>query len=470
MVVPKGSVQCLLCRGAINLKAGDLGRFKSHLESVHDTLYDIDLVISLTFLEEGEKDRIVENMYPRIRSFFKSIKHSEEKLGIEKRLIEEDEEEEDNINPRKKIRKEESNNTIINNIEERNALSEADDLDQSIIDVLENDSDDESEESENDEIVTAPDISLSHCELCQLSLPLSSFTAHMELHKDEITTNNTASIDTFIGVKADSPRLDKVANKDAEKEVETDDLLDDKMFSKCEVCGKVLKKNNMSRHRKRLHGLFGGQNILEKVNAVEKDETDAGSGSVMDDTLDEAVSLLAREEDRTAVRCDICMKPMKKTSLTRHMANLHPTEKTRSGSLSVHSDSSNRITDTPPPRSESTEQEYDYRCKICFSRFQELQEVKIHVKEDHDIDYEDLEAIDDKDMKVSREGAIRKLKTELILQEKDEETTILDEEDEEVDASKSSDEKLQCDSCDFQFHRKKSLLRHIRKAHRRSHS
>ena len=88
MAVPKGSVLCLLCRGAINLKSGDLGRFKSHLESVHDAQYDMELIISLTFLEGGEKDGFVENIYPRIKDFFKSIKHNVgiypvEKLGIE---------------------------------------------------------------------------------------------------------------------------------------------------------------------------------------------------------------------------------------------------------------------------------------------------------------------------------------------------------------------------------------------------
>merc|ERR1712129_491074 len=110
MVVPKGSVLCLLCRGAVNLKTGDLGKFKIHLESVHDAVYDMDLVISLAFLEGGEKEGIVENMFPRIKNFFKSIKHSPknftgEKLSIEKRLLEEEDEE--IFNPRKRLRGEE---------------------------------------------------------------------------------------------------------------------------------------------------------------------------------------------------------------------------------------------------------------------------------------------------------------------------------------------------------------------------
>ena len=76
MVVPRGCVKCILCRGSVNLKSGDLSRFKIHLETVHDALYDMDLIISVAFLEDGEKDSIVENVFPRIKTFFKAVKSS----------------------------------------------------------------------------------------------------------------------------------------------------------------------------------------------------------------------------------------------------------------------------------------------------------------------------------------------------------------------------------------------------------
>jgi len=455
MVVPKGSVLCLLCRGAINLKSGNLERFKSHLESVHDALYDMDLVISLAFLEGGEKDGIVENMFPRIKHFFKSIKHnaenySEEKLGIEKRLLEEEEEEEDEVmNPKKKIRMEGAQPKLTKNLEDEKFSEDED----SIIDVAENDyiSDDESDISDHDDdddkIVVSPvKVSLSHCNLCQLSLPLSSYKAHMELHEKEVKVSS-ATNDNIAKSKDDelgSPSIQ-------EKEQSSDDLVDDKEFSKCEVCGKNLKRKNMSRHKRRIHGISNSQlgssnsqDILEKVNTHENEEKSVVNDAIMDDPNDDSLQQPEDKSDQTLksgpnapTRCDICMKPMQRKSLARHMSNLHPTEKNRTISSPISK--STRNLDHPSSKNSNTnqsvvdDQEYDYRCKICFTRFQDLEDVKIHVKEDHDIDYEDLESIDDKGMKVSRDGAMKKLKTELIQQETDQEVTTLDEVDDDED-------------------------------------
>jgi len=455
MVVPKGSVLCLLCRGAINLKSGNLERFKSHLESVHDALYDMDLVISLAFLEGGEKEGIVDNMFPRIKHFFKSIKHnaenySEDKLGIEKRLLEEEEEEEDEVmNPRKKIRMEEVQPKPTKNLGDEKFSEDED----SIIDVAENDyiSDDESDISDHDDdddkIEVSPvKVSLSHCKLCQLSLPLSSYKAHMELHEKEVSVSS-ANDDKLEKSKDEKPGLPSIQ----EKEQSSDDVVDDKEYSKCEVCGKNLKRKNMSRHKRRIHGISNSQlgisnsqDILEKVNTPENEEKSEVNDAIMDDLNDDSIQQPSDKTDQilksgpnAPTRCDICMKPMMKKSLARHMSNLHPSEKLRTSSSPI---STSRNPDNPGSKETNTasqsivdDQEYDYRCKICFTRFQDLEDVKIHVKEDHDIDYEDLESIDDKGMKVSRDGAMKKLKTELIQQETDQEVTTLDEVDDDED-------------------------------------
>merc|ERR1719431_304758 len=70
----------------------------------------------------------------------------------------------------------------------------------SIIDVAENDyiSDDESDISDHDDDddkigVSPAKVSLSHCNLCQLSLPLSSYKAHMELHEKEVNVSSATN-------------------------------------------------------------------------------------------------------------------------------------------------------------------------------------------------------------------------------------------------------------------------------------
>merc|ERR1719347_2010759 len=369
MVTPKGSVLCLLCRGAINCKSGNLERFKSHLESVHDALYDMDLVISLAFLEGGEKEGIVENMFPRIKHFFKSIKHnaesySEVKLGIEKRLLEEEEEEDELMNPRKKIRKEEIKPKTKEKLQD-DKFSEDED---SIIDVAENDyiSDDESDlsDQEDDKIEVSPaKVSLSHCNLCQLSLPLSSYKAHMELHEKEVSTTASSAHNENVEKAKD----DEAGSLDNEKEQSSDDLVGDKEYSKCEVCGKNLKRKNMSRHKRRIHGisngqigLSGSQDILEKVNTHENEEKSVTNDAITDDLVDESMQQSEDKSDQSLkagpnapTRCDICMKPMQRKSLARHMSNLHPTEKNRTSSSPAPSNTSSKNNDYPSSKESS---------------------------------------------------------------------------------------------------------------------
>ena len=93
MIQSNSVVKCLLCQASLNLRAGDLDKFRTHLETSHDTVYDMDLIISVSFLESEEKERIVETVFPRIKKFFQDIKnHNQEplKLNIEKRLLEDE--------------------------------------------------------------------------------------------------------------------------------------------------------------------------------------------------------------------------------------------------------------------------------------------------------------------------------------------------------------------------------------------
>ena len=50
MVTVSSTIKCLLCQGSINLSQGNLDRFKHHLEAAHDSVFDLDLVISVSFL------------------------------------------------------------------------------------------------------------------------------------------------------------------------------------------------------------------------------------------------------------------------------------------------------------------------------------------------------------------------------------------------------------------------------------
>ena len=90
---PQGSVSCMMCKGAVSVRAGNLERFKVHVESDHDVFYDQDLLIAINFLEPHEKEVIIEKVLPRMKNIFQEVKAfkragNENKLQIEKRIYE----------------------------------------------------------------------------------------------------------------------------------------------------------------------------------------------------------------------------------------------------------------------------------------------------------------------------------------------------------------------------------------------
>ena len=90
-MMTKSLVKCVLCKANINLRRGNLDKFKSHLDSFHETVFDLDLIISISFLESEEKERIVATVFPRIKKFFRDLREDEEprQLNIEKKLEQE---------------------------------------------------------------------------------------------------------------------------------------------------------------------------------------------------------------------------------------------------------------------------------------------------------------------------------------------------------------------------------------------
>merc|ERR1739838_791968 len=79
----------------MGVRAGNLERFKVHVESDHDVFYDQDLLIAINFLEPHEKEVIIEKVLPRMKIIFQNVKTfqrggTENKLQLEKRKYDED--------------------------------------------------------------------------------------------------------------------------------------------------------------------------------------------------------------------------------------------------------------------------------------------------------------------------------------------------------------------------------------------
>ena len=70
---PQGIVSCSLCQAAVSVRAGNLDKFKVHVESDHDVFYDHDILIALNFLYTHEKEVIIETAIPRMRMMFEDV-------------------------------------------------------------------------------------------------------------------------------------------------------------------------------------------------------------------------------------------------------------------------------------------------------------------------------------------------------------------------------------------------------------
>ena len=61
------SIVCQLCNARISVRAGNLNKFQLHVERSHDVFQDQDILIALSFLDQHEKEVIIDQVIPRIK-------------------------------------------------------------------------------------------------------------------------------------------------------------------------------------------------------------------------------------------------------------------------------------------------------------------------------------------------------------------------------------------------------------------
>ena len=94
MAAPEGCVTCALCQAAVSLRAGTLEKLKLHMETDHDAFFQHDILTAINFLEDHEKEVIIEKVLPRMKLQLETAKQFNKKglassrLEIETRLLE----------------------------------------------------------------------------------------------------------------------------------------------------------------------------------------------------------------------------------------------------------------------------------------------------------------------------------------------------------------------------------------------
>ena len=318
----KSLVKCVLCKANINLRRGNLDKFKTHLDSFHETVFDLDLVISISFLEVEEKERIVGTVFPRIKKFFKDLREDEEprQLTIEKKLEEEgvlaevrqtirerslskkreleskfESLKEDTVPPLKKRVKLEQNQQLESEIRVKNVEPET-------------------------EITTEPSAPAFQHHNTRTS---RNSPEEVEEVTEEVENTNAASEDE------ESPQ----------KFVHPGE-------SSCDICDKVMLKKSIRKHKQRVHHLYEEASISEEsgpirvqdsghVTSLDQSETSVTEDDVIE-TAEKPEELLAQASPQNMdkvtskaaanknVNCEVCNKSIFKKNISRHMKTVHP--------------------------------------------------------------------------------------------------------------------------------------------------
>jgi len=431
--MPKGSINCLLCKGALSVRSGNLDKVKLHMVSDHGVFYDQDLLIAINFLEPHEKEVIVEKVVPRMKLMFDNIRSfngmsiNGSKLAIEKRLLESDDSsEERDLNPSKRIalhRDDESTPYVARNksISENTAnVSEIDfetEEDNGSLQIVTDDGD---SEIENDAVSVG-----------------ETLTESLKSIKRELNTYNTND---------DEFKNCNVCNQSVRKSVfdfHTKSHLSSAKVTtttECDICNKVMLKKSLTKHRRRCQIMN-----MSKLNSVNEDIEPTVESSKRAKTLENEPEEKDTKKD-SEVECIICKKSVSKTNIKRHMRQKHPT---------TNVDSKQKA-------------ELDFKCKICFTAFDELDGLKSHTIQEHSLELEEVEEIlqesnrdhsSTTDQKSTSPGSNTSSESNpdrdsLVKASRDIDSTDLYEKP-----------KFKCDQCENVYSNKDSVRRHKRKSH-----
>jgi len=435
--MPRGSISCLLCKGAISVRSGNLDKFKLHVESDHDVFFDHDILIAINFLEAHEKEVIIEKVLPRMRLLFDNVRSVDgriaigDKLNIEKRLLEDANEQSqakkakydfsNGVEDVNEVVKTQMDSSIELSDRSREDIEIADDSEDENHSVLDKLNDDDDSDIENDAVSVGETLAESiqsirdilkdkndhsseftDCDVCHQSVRKSIFEFHRKSHLSAAQTT-----------------------------------------AECEVCRKVMQKKSLYKHKRRCHILNMSRQTSEVVADDTIDKNDPPH--VVDSTV---VNSPRKDFSKSSTsfttegesQCYICKKPMLKGNIRRHIRMVHGSE-------------------------------LDFKCKICFTGFQKLESLKWHTTKEHNLDLEDVEQMLQENSDNQSEQTQHKKVNQLLQGNVKLDPDIL-EKVMKVDQVDSGDKledgdakRFKCDQCDNEYSNKDSVRRHRRKAH-----
>ena len=369
MAAPKGFIKCFLCHGAVSIKSGTVDKYKLHIENHHDVFYDVATLVNMALLKPEEIEHIGELAAPRMKALLENQNMFNKKIveskinGIGKR-IRENEDEEASVSARKPSKRPKFS-------EEENLTSPlSKDVNNSSVEVSDNDNYEveqvTKESIEDDE----PDSSFSKLEIV---------TDDKEGSDEDASDTNQISISVVQQEESKTGGL-KVENIDEKMKAiraRIENLKESGSAGKagatgftvpagrspvpnlvnCDICDKSMLKKSLVKHRRMCVIRKGGSQTVK---------SEVAQRAVASPVRDQAVASPRGGKDKELrsfeTECSICGKVMLKSNIKRHM-RLH----------------------------EESQADDQVKCKICFASFLELESLRRHTVELHNLQLQDVE-------------------------------------------------------------------------------
>jgi len=481
MALSRHAIRCILCHGAVSIRAGNLDKIRLHMEVDHDCFFEQDLLMALNFLEEFERQEIIERVLPRMKVIFKNVKKysggdsENASTYLNKRLFEDP----GAKDIPKKVKLMDTN--LINNnadcskeVVGSNALC----LD---LEISSDDDDDNLEIQKRLEIVTdkdgeagtelspQPSIIIEEHNLamnkettsCRIFKPVlkaqsmaisdvssvnfgendancTEFNVPEANHLEEVEAKALASI----GINVTSAtQLNDALPNELQKPVNNE-----ADYIACEFCSRRYKKSSINKHRARCIKRHSGEGHSTNPDML---SSNLKVGSPAANSLPNAAEINVVSNNHSGsnpkfkiAKCHLCDKTMLKNNLTRHLKVMH---------------SNHQLGET----------KVKIKCKLCNAVTDDEDELRKHISEVHSLDFDDVGMMVNGDAPSASQGSLQLEAVQPVIMKS---MTIPGPYKAKVYGHKKANlrnekGRLQCPYCPKDFTMKSARCRHVKQCH-----
>jgi len=485
MALSRNAIRCVLCHGAVSIRSGNLEKIRLHMEVDHDCFFEQDIIIALNFLEEFERQEIIEKVLPRMKVILENVKkysgtESENTSNyLDKRLFEDVDVGAVSEGIYKKVKLVDSN-LVNNNAECIKEVADSNDL---CFD-LEISSDDDNLEIVTDEegeegVEYAEKSPKNLQEQGQAIITTTESTSDNTTHKHVLKAQAKAIADTdksilnFGDNKKIKCNVSPVPEANHLEEVEAkalasiginvtpatstqlDDTLpngiqktaiDDSTYAVCEYCSRKYKKGSINKHRARCMKQY-----LEEGNAINPYpfplSLEGGSPVAYSSPKTSSSQSIAPSNNPSGsisklANCLICDKSILRGNMKRHMKVMHSNDHDQ--------------------LSKSTK--VQIQCKLCSAVAGDEDELRKHISDVHFLDFDDVGVMVNDDSKSAIKGRVKLDFTPSIIADSNPTPKSVQTKSRKAN-ERNEMGRLPCPYCPKDFTMKSARCRHVKKCH-----